>query len=346
MEYDERLGNWRYKKMATTKHIIWVTGLLAICYLIIHPAYAFAQSTWAHAYGGSNDDSGSSIEQTSDGGYIVAGSTWSIGVGNSDIWILKLDSTGNVVWQKTYGGSDNEYGSSIEQTSDGDYIVLATIWSIGAGADDIWILKLDSIGNVVWQKIYSGSIDVNASSIQQTSDGGYIVAGSYLYDMLVLKLDVPGNITWQKTYGALNNDSSLSIQQTSDGGYIMAGYTKSFGEGNYDIWILKLKPNGTMGSSCSFNNNTAINAINSSATTANTNASISSPSITIINTGIAGIDSMMTDILICSSCPVPDGLTNNTATDEEVCVNAGIHVNWNVDPENWRDGGMGHVCMM
>jgi hypothetical protein len=210
---------------------------------------------WAKTYGGSSQDwasSADSIQQTSDGGYIVVGDTYSFGAGNGDFWVLKLDTNGNMQWQKTYGGSGNDYASSIQQTSDGGYIVAGVTPSFGAGDYDIWVLKLDTNGNVQWQNTYGGSNDDEAYSIQQTLDNGYIVGG-YTYsfgagfsDVWVLKLDANGNVLWQKTYGGSSNDWAESIQQILDGSYVVAGVTDSFDAGNGDFWVLKLDANGNV----------------------------------------------------------------------------------------------------
>jgi uncharacterized delta-60 repeat protein len=207
---------------------------------------------WAKTYGGSDSEGAYSIQQTSDGGYIVAGETESFGAGNFDLWVLKLDSSGNIQWQKTYGGSDRDWAYSIQQTSDGGYIVAGETYSFGAGDSDFWVLKLDSSGNIQWQKTYGGTDYDSANSIQQTSDGGYIVAGGTdsfgagWGDFWVLKLDADGNIQWQKTYGGTDGDRARSIQQTKDGGYIVAGHTYSFGAGYSDFWVLKLDANGNI----------------------------------------------------------------------------------------------------
>ena len=210
---------------------------------------------WAKIYGygrpAGGDEIAYSIQQTSDGGYIVAGYTKSFGAGSADAWVLKLDASGNVAWQKTYGGTNYDYAYSIQQTSDGGYIVAGWTCSFGGGDCDAWVLKLDANGNVQWQKTYGGSDDDEAYSIQQTLDGGYIVAGytksfgAGYHDVWVLKLDSNGNIQWQKTYGGKGIDYANSIQQTLDGGYIVAGYTRSFGLGG-DVWVLKLDANGNV----------------------------------------------------------------------------------------------------
>jgi uncharacterized delta-60 repeat protein len=205
---------------------------------------------WQKTYGGTNTDWARSIQQTSDGGYIVAGETWSFGAGEWDYWVLKLNSDGTVAWQKTYGGSSSDYANSIQQTSDEGYIVAGETWSFGAGEYDYWVLKLNSDGTVAWQKTYGGSSSDYANSIQQTSDGGYIVAGwTWSFgaaNFWVLKLNSDGTVAWQKTYGGSSSDEAYSIQQTSDEGYIVAGRTYSSGADDWDFWVLKLNSDGTV----------------------------------------------------------------------------------------------------
>jgi len=207
---------------------------------------------WQRAYSGSNSDTAKSIQQTNDGGYIVAGYTYSFGAEESDVLILKLSSSGDVEWQRTYGGSDGERVESIKQTNDGGYIVAGSTNANGAGLSNILILKLDSRGDIEWQKTYGESSGDRAFSIQQAPDGGYIVAG-YTYsfgagerDFWVLKLSPDGNVEWQRSYGGANNDTAHSIQKTADGGYIAAGYTYSFGAGRDDFWVLKLDQVGNV----------------------------------------------------------------------------------------------------
>jgi hypothetical protein len=206
---------------------------------------------WQRTYGGSEDDEASSVQQTADGGYIVAGYTSSFGTGKKDAWVLKLDKDGSVEWQKTYGGSEDDEAFSIHQAADGGYIVAGYTSSSGAGKKDVWVLKLDKDGSVGWQKAYGGGSDDVAYSIQQTPDGGYILAGSTgsfgkgNNDMWALKLDESGNVDWQKTYGGIGDDGAYSIQPTSDGGYIIGGWTSSYST-KVKPWILKLDSIGTI----------------------------------------------------------------------------------------------------
>jgi uncharacterized delta-60 repeat protein len=171
---------------------------------------------WQKTYGGSGDDYASSVQETADGGYVVAGSTDSFGAGLSDAWVLKLSSVGSVVWQKTYGGSGEDNASSVQQTLDGGYIVAGSTTSFGAGSRDIWILKLDATGSVQWQTTYGGIGDDYTSSIQNTTDGGYLVAGSTNsfgaggYDFWVLKLPSNGSIEWYEGTGASSQNTNVA----------------------------------------------------------------------------------------------------------------------------------------
>jgi len=132
---------------------------------------------WNKTFGGTNDDMASSVQQTSDGGYIVAGTTYSSGASGWDFWLVKTDSAGNQQWNKTYGGTSTDQAWSVQQTSDGGYIAAGSTASFGAGFWDFWLLKTDSAGIQQWNKTYGRTGDDEAYSVQQTSDGGYIAAG-------------------------------------------------------------------------------------------------------------------------------------------------------------------------
>jgi len=156
------------------------------------------QVVWQKTFGGSDDDRARSVQETIDGGYVVAGYTWSSSE-REDVYILKLDARGNKLWEKTFGGSDNDGAWSIQQTNDGGYVVAGYTSSFGAGSYDVYVLKLDTSGKEVWSKTFGGSSDDLAWSIQQTNDGGYIVAGYTSsfgvgnYDVYIIKMDANGN---------------------------------------------------------------------------------------------------------------------------------------------------------
>jgi TolB-like protein len=213
---------------------------------------AFGNVQWAKTYGGTHSEWVESVQQTSDGGYIVAGGTRSFGAGGLDIFLIKTDANGNIIWAKTYGGTNDDFTFSVQQTSDGGYIVAGFAESFGAGGGDIFLIKTDANGNIIWAKTYGGAGDDRAFSVQQTSDGGYIVAGwtesfgAGIRDILLIKTDAFGNVQWAKTYGGTGDDYALSVLQTSDGGYILAGYTRSFGAGWGDVFLVKTDANGNV----------------------------------------------------------------------------------------------------
>jgi len=199
-------------------------------------------------FGGSDDDWGYSVSQTSDGGYIIAGGTKSFGAGNGDVYLIKTDGNGNQIWQKTFGGSNYDLGYSVSQTSDGGYIIAGWTYSFGAGISDVYLIKTDGNGNQIWQKTFGGSNWDLGCSVSQTSDGGYIIAGTSfgagISDVYLIKTDGNGNQIWQKTFGGSYNDEGNSVSQTSDGGYIIAGTTESFVAGDYDVYLIKTDGNG------------------------------------------------------------------------------------------------------
>jgi len=222
---------------------------------------------WQYTYGGINDDRTFSIQQTSDGGYILTGSTFSFGVGGEDIWVLKLSGAGDIEWQRTYGGADDDKAYSIQQTSEGGYILAGSTFSFGVGGEDIWVLKFSDAGDIEWQRTYGGTDDDRAYSIQQTSDGGYII-GSNTRSLdtgdelsLVLKLTNFGDVEWQKIYGIGLGEKANTIKHSSDGGYIVAGTISSFGAGKSDFWVLKLLQDGNIGMPCRFIQDASITVI-------------------------------------------------------------------------------------
>ena len=219
-----------------------------IIFLLNFTSFLTLNAQWARTYGGSEDDFASSIQQTIDGGYIVAGTTKSFGTEFTSIWILKFNMQGDIEWQKTYGDSGAKYGNSIQQTNDGGYIV-ATDYSLFGF--EFGIIDLAPDGNIEWLKTYGDDSTNRTKSIQQTIDGGYIVAGyewptePQTVDVVILKLFIDGTDEWSKTYGGSGDDRPYSIQ-TDEGGYIVAGYTSSYGAGDFDIWILKLTSDGSI----------------------------------------------------------------------------------------------------
>lgn len=208
---------------------------------------------WNKTFGGMGYDNvggGSSVQQTSDGGYIMIGQTDSFGAGGYDFWLIKTDPNGNEEWNKTFGGASDDVGYSVIQTVDSGYICTGSTFSFGTGGSDAWLIKTDSDGNEEWSKTYGGVGDEQGSLVQQTSDGGYIIiAATYSFgagnrDVWLIKTDSNGNIDWDETFGGPGYDAGFGGQQTSDSGYIIAGFTMSSGAGSSDIWLIKTDSNG------------------------------------------------------------------------------------------------------
>lgn len=262
-------------------------SLFLLTFIPLSFTYAQPAIEWQKAYGGSADDGVLStstipqmdLQQTSDGGYICVSSSSSTdgdltgAKGNQDVWVIKMNSTGTIEWQKNYGGTSDDIGTGIMQTTDGGYIVSATSNSADGdvtgskGLNDLWILKLDASGAITWQKALGGAAFENfSSSARQTADGGYIAAcitsstngdvsgkhGSAFYDIWIVKLSTSGTLEWQKCLGGTDQEGTASVEPAKDGGYIVAGMTKStdgdittnYGQG--DAWLVKLSATGTI----------------------------------------------------------------------------------------------------
>jgi hypothetical protein len=209
---------------------------------------------WNQTYGGAGSDIAICLIETSDGGYALVGYTDSFGAGSDDFWFVKTDETGNMQWNRTYGGTKGDYAFSLVETSDGGYTIAGYTRSFGAGRDDFWLIKVDSSGNVEWNQTYGGWDDDGVIFLLQTSDGGYALAGmteSFGYgsdrdDFWLVKTDSSGNMEWNQTYGGTIREYGFCLVQTSDGGYAMAGCTCSFGAGSHDSWLVKTDAFGNM----------------------------------------------------------------------------------------------------
>ncbi len=241
---------------------------------------------WQNTIGGNSNDYLTSLQQTSDGGYIlggysdsnISGDKTENRIGGHDYWVVKLGATGTIEWQNTIGGNSNDYLTSLQQTSDGGYIlggysdsnISGDKTENSLGLDDYWVIKLDDAGVIEWQNTIGGDSNDHLTSLQQTSDGGYILGGYSASnisgdktenswggldgDYWVVKLNATGNIQWQNTIGGDLDDYLTSFQQTADGGYILGGYSQSNISGDktenslglFDYWAVKLNASGTL----------------------------------------------------------------------------------------------------
>lgn len=241
---------------------------------------------WQNTIGGNSTDLSRSIEQTSDGGYIIGGESASPISGDKseneftqglfDIWIVKLNTNGVVEWDNTIGGTDNDFLEVLKETTDGGFIIGGTSWSVISGdkiedtigMKDWWIIKLDVLGNIQWQNTIGGTKDENIYDVNETDNGGFILIGTSnsaisgdktegnigLWDYWIVKLDSSGAIEWDRTIGGNEDDFGQKILQTSNGGYVVGGYSKSSNSihktedniGGNDYWIVKLDSNGSI----------------------------------------------------------------------------------------------------
>jgi uncharacterized delta-60 repeat protein len=248
--------------------------ILMFGFVVLSASSCMAAPTieWEKCFGGSEDDGVESVEQTSDGGYIVAGYSKSAdgdlsqNHGGFDAWVFKLKDDGTLDWQKSLGGSGHDEAYSIYQTKDGGFVVAGSSDSQDGdvsgnhGGKDFWVVKLTPHGEIEWQKSLGGSGEDIARSVQQTDDGGYILAGESdsqdgdvsgnhgKWDGWVVKLKPNGELEWQKSFGDYDFDRANSIRQTSDGGFVFAGLVSSRSKkhSKRDMWVVKLKSNGSL----------------------------------------------------------------------------------------------------
>jgi hypothetical protein len=203
--------------------------------------------------GGVNVDQGTCIRQTADSGYVILGYTNSMGAGGYDIYTIKTDQQLNIVWKRTYGGTDWDFGSSIEQTNDGGYIICGSTYSFGNGDEDYYLIKTNATGDTLWTRTYGGHEREEGKSAIQTADGGYALTGytmslgDTLGDFYTIKTNATGDVIWTNKFGGKQLDLANDILEQSTGGFIVCGETKSFGAGKSDGILLEISDTGNSG---------------------------------------------------------------------------------------------------
>ncbi len=277
--------------------ILFSLGVVSVIGVSAIPTTSPPQGEWNRTFSGPKDEILTSVQQTSDGGYVLSGITQSFGAGSSDAWLIKTDSLGNEEWNRTFGGLLEDEAQAVRQTTDGGYILAGQTNSY-ATSKDIWLIKTDSLGNEKWNrtitgfqfdvlrsliltedeeyifvgevgdqrysdltliktdtsgdeewnKTLGGTVGDYSHSVYQLTDG-YIVAGHKCNsktscDAWLMETDLEGNETWNKTYGGKDFDAASSVHQTRDGEYIIAGFTRSYGEGRNDMWLIKTNSSG------------------------------------------------------------------------------------------------------
>ena len=211
---------------------------------------AIGDTLWTRAYGGVDSDKCKSVQQCSDGGYIIAGETNSFGAGNYDVYLIKTDANGDTLWTRTFGGTGIDRAESVKEATDGGYIITGNTGSFGAGGKDVYLIKTDANGDTLWTKTFGAIDDEEGHSVQLTTDGGYIIAGftesfgAGGRDVYLIKTDANGDTLWTSTHGGTNDDRGYSVQQCNDGSFVISGDTKSSGAGNSDFYLVKTDADG------------------------------------------------------------------------------------------------------
>src|SRR5258706_1245043 len=209
-----------------------------------------AQNTFQKAFGGSADETGTCIQNTLDGNYIISGYTTSFSAPFRDAYLIKTDTAGNILWAKTYGGSNDEVCYYVALANTGGYALVGGTKSFGAGENDLYIIRTDASGNVIWSAIAGGAYNDYGWSAVQTIDRGFLVSGfsetclGGCYQGLLVKTDSAGTILWTKMLGGNGVETLNGIGRTTDGGYIVTGETSTNSFGSSDTWLVKLNANG------------------------------------------------------------------------------------------------------
>ncbi len=241
------------------------------------------QLEWYKTYGGSSDDRGNTVIQTSDNGFAILGFSKSndgdvtANEGNSDFWLTKLNSTGDLSWQKTFGYSGNDIGFSLIQTSDNGFLLLGELDVTSSGGlgnsksakrkhagGDYWAIKLDVNGEKEWSRFYGGTFTDTPQGIVETADRSFIIAGTSdsndiditnpkgEYDFWLIKIDLKGELVWEKNFGGSQTDKVSGITKTNDDNFIIVGNTRStdknisINNGGGDLWLVKISPDGNL----------------------------------------------------------------------------------------------------
>ena len=199
------------------------------------------EEEWSQTFGGTENDRGLSVQQTSDGGYIITGDTGSFGNGGKDVYLIKTNENGEEEWSQTFGGEESDYSKFVQQTSDGGYIITGDTGSFGNGGKDVYLIKTNENGEEEWSQTFGGEESDYSKFVQQTSDGGYIITGDTGSfgnggkDVYLIKTNENGDSLWTKTFGGIGDDFGRSVQQTSDGGYVIFVKDLSSGESIHTV---------------------------------------------------------------------------------------------------------------
>lgn len=219
-------------------------AVIAVIGVVIHTTTSFER-----VIGGLDRDRGVFVSPTSDGGYVAVGLTRSFGEGDDDIYLVRIDATGSVLWTQTYGGPETDNGWSVHESA-GGLVIAGFTESFGMGGFDCYLIRTDLEGEMQWSKTFGGEHNDRCWALLPASDGGYVLVGettsfgSGAEDCYLIKTDAAGNEVWSKTFGGEKGDRCFSITQADDGGFLLAGQTYSEGAGDRDVYLVKTDASG------------------------------------------------------------------------------------------------------
>ena len=204
---------------------------------------------WNKTFGGDELDEGRGVSMDTDGNIVVTGYTRSKGAGDADMWMIKLDPDGKLLWDKTFGGTSRDYGNSVLVDRNGDYVVAGSTASKGTGFADVWVVKLDKTGKKIWDKTFGGENEDKAFGIIQDGQGNYVLAGVYgsptgHTKLWVIKLSAAGDQIWEKKFDEGDAQEATAISPDSKGNYLVAGFIMEKGASAYNPYIIRLDNNG------------------------------------------------------------------------------------------------------
>jgi len=226
-----------------------IKGLFLLIYVLIFYTSP-AQIMFQRHYGGSGDDGGNSVIQTSDGGYLVAGLTDSWGAGSKDIYLIKTNEYGDTTWTKHYGGYNWDDAAAVIEGTDNNFYITGGVSSFGNGATDAFLMKVSSVGDSVWLKTYGGTEDDDGYDLLQCNDGGFMITGAScsfaigFSSVYAIRTDANGDTLWTRTYEKEDFNGAYSVIQTTDNGFLFAGVTGTAGSSTYDCYVVRINSAG------------------------------------------------------------------------------------------------------
>lgn len=210
---------------------------------------ASGETLWSKDYGDRGSEEAYCIQITHDGGYVFTGYSNSKDV-KGDVYLVRADADGKLVWERTYGGLGIDGGNSVWETKDHGYIIAGETYSYGQGTINAYLVRTDEKGDTLWTKVFGGNGIEQANCVQETNDGGFIVTGRTNsfgagdYDVYLIRTDNKGNKLWMQTFGGTGSEEGNSVLETNDGGFIISGYTRSYGKGGADVYLVKADKDG------------------------------------------------------------------------------------------------------